>query len=283
MSATSVSTTHEVKVAEHALRWTARVDGVPVLAVHSSGMSSRQWRKLESQLPEGHRLVAPDLIGYGDSSPWPREERFHFLFDQLGIERVIEALGEPVHLVGHSYGGFLALLAALHHPSRVRSVSVFEPVSFGVLRSTGDAVALRTLPASEGEPWPDTPDQLETWLEGFVDYWNGKGGWRAQSEPLREAFRRAGIKMVGEVRTLGIDRTPHTAYRALKVPVLLVGGERSTLAAKSVLGTLAREIAGAVRVEIAGAGHMGPLTHAAEVNAAIVENLARATPPGAPQ
>ncbi len=267
----------EVRIADHAMRWTARGEGVPLVAVHSSGMSSRQWRKLETELAPGLRLVAPDLLGYGESSPWPVAERFHFVLDQLAIERVIEAQGEPVHLVGHSYGGFLALLVALHHPGRVRSVSVFEPVSFGVLRSMGDAEALASLPSrGDDEPWPDAPEQLEAWLEGFVDYWNGTGGWRAQSEPLREAFRRAGIKMVGEVRTLGVDTTPLAAYRTLSVPVSLLGGERSTLAAKRVLAALASAIPDAVRVEIPGAGHMGPLTHASEVNAAILANVARA-------
>jgi pimeloyl-ACP methyl ester carboxylesterase len=282
----------EVRLAEHAMRWTERGDshageGVPVLAVHSSGMSSRQWRKLEAELPPGHRLVAPDLLGYGESSAWPADkaysqlaigpasERFHFVFDQLGIERVIDAVGEPVHLVGHSYGAFLALLVALHHPARVRSISVFEPVSFGVLRSTGDHEALATIPSGEGDPWPDAPEALEAWLEGFVDYWNGPGGWRAQPETFRESFRRAGIKMVGEVRTLGVDPTPLAAYRTLTMPVLLMGGERSTLAAKRVLALLASAMPNAKRIEIAGAGHMGPLTHSAQVNAAILENIAR--------
>ncbi len=260
-----------------AMRWADPGEGAPVLAVHSSGMSSRQWRKLEGQLGAGLRLIAPDLLGYGASDAWPAEQRFHFLFDQLALERVLETLGEPVHLVGHSYGGLLALLIALHHPARVRSLSLFEPVSFGVLRSTGDDEALATLPsAADEEPWPDTAEALEAWLEHFVDYWNGPGGWRAQSEALRESFRRAGIKMVGEVRSLGRDRTPHGVYRSLAMPVVLLGGERSTLAAKRVLAVLADEIQGAVRLEIAGAGHMGPLTHPAEVNAAILENVARA-------
>jgi pimeloyl-ACP methyl ester carboxylesterase len=266
--------TREVKVADHVVRFAERGEGVPVLAVHSSGMSSRQWKRLESELPAGHRLVAPDLIGYGDSSPWSSAERFHFVLDQLAIERVLESLSEPAHLVGHSYGGFLALLVALHHPARIRSVSVFEPVSFGLLRSTGDEEALATLPSGDA-PWPDAPEALEAWLEGFVDYWNGPGGWRAQTEGFRETFRRAGLKMVGEVRSLGVDRTPHSAYRTLSMPVTLLGGERSTLAAKRVLATLAREIPNAKRIEIAGAGHMGPLTHAAEVNAAILANFVR--------
>ena len=266
--------TDEIAIGPHRMRWTPRGQGEPVVLVHSSGMSSRQWRRLGDALEKTHTVIAPDLFGYGQSTPWPLGERAHYVLDQLAIEALIDRLGDRVHLVGHSYGGFLALLAALHRP-RVRSVAVYEPVSFGVLRSTGDAEALATVLRHDADaPLPDTADAMDAWLERFVDYWNGPGGWRALAEPIRETFRRAGPKVVGEVRTLGEDRTPHDAYATLAMPVLLLGGETSTLAAKRVLRVLERVIPRATRVEIAGAGHMGPLTAAAEVNAAIVEHVA---------
>ena len=42
----------------------------------SSGMSSRQWRRLEAELSSTHRVIAPDLLGYGESSAFPDTERF---------------------------------------------------------------------------------------------------------------------------------------------------------------------------------------------------------------
>jgi pimeloyl-ACP methyl ester carboxylesterase len=164
----------------------------------------------------------------------------------------------------------------MHRPSSVRSVAVYEPVAFGVLRSAGEDEALASvLPGDEAAPWPDGPEALEAWLERFIDYWNGPGGWRALAEPVRETFRRAGPKIVGEVRSLGEDRTPHLAYTTLPMPVLLLGGA-STLAADRVLSILERSIPRATRVRIEGAGHMGPLTHAREVNARIAAHLAAA-------
>ena len=207
----------ELALRSHVLRWSDRAPsgaresgGAPVVLIHSSGMSSRQWRRLEDELASTHRVLTPDLLGYGDSSPYRDEAEFAFHLDQLALEHLLDAVGEPVHLVGHSYGGFLALLVALHRPRSVRSIAVYEPVSFGVLRS------------------------------------------------------------------LGVDRTPHQAYALLEVPVLLLGGQRSTLAAHRVLETMAAHIPNARHEVIEGAGHMGPLTHAAEVNAKIAA-LVRAT------
>jgi pimeloyl-ACP methyl ester carboxylesterase len=269
----------ELTVAGHTLRWTERGEGERVVLVHSSGMSSRQWRRIAEILAPRFRVVLPDLIGYGLSSPWPREERFHFALDQLALESLIDRLVDdgPVHLAGHSYGGFLALLAALHRPHALRSIAVYEPVSFGVLRSRDEQAALATiLPGDERAPFPESDEALEAWMIGFIEYWNGKGGWEALAEPVRQQFRATGRKVVGEVRSLGAERTPHLAYRALGMPLLLLGSEKPTLAADRVLAILAQSAPRARRIAIAGAGHMGPLTHATQVGEAMLAHFAGA-------
>src|SRR4051812_17287406 len=104
-------------------------NGPPVVLVHSTGMSSKQWRRLSERLSERHRVLLPDLIGYGESTAWPRGEIFHWHLDVLAIEATLDALDAPAHLVGHSYGGLVALAAALHRPRAVRSLSLIEPVA----------------------------------------------------------------------------------------------------------------------------------------------------------
>lgn len=236
----------------------------PVVLVHSSGLGSRQWRRIAEALGTRHRVILPDLVGYGESSPVALGERFHCAMDLVAMERLVDHLGEPVHLVGHSYGGFLALLTAIHRPSLVRSVAVYEPVSFGILRSERDDDALASL-GTIGTEWPSTEDAVERWMEAFIAYWNGPGAWQALAESMRATFRATAAKVISEVTTLGEDRTPLEVYGTLGMRVLLMGGEQSTLAADHVLAGLERTITNARRVRIAGAGHMGPITHAARV------------------
>jgi pimeloyl-ACP methyl ester carboxylesterase len=267
----------EVRVGPHSLRWTERGEGETVVLVHSSGMSSRQWRRVADTLEPRFRVVLPDLLGYGESSPWPAGERFHYTMDLLAIEALLDELvqrGGPVHLAGHSYGGFLSLLAALHRPRALRSIAVYEPVSFGVLRSREEREALATiLPGDESAPFPESDEALEKWMAAFIEYWNGPGGWRALAEPVREQFRKTGRKVVGEVRSLGADRTPHQAYATVQAPMLLLGSEKPTLAADRVLAILRESAPRAKRVSIAGAGHMGPLTHASSVAEAMIAHF----------
>ncbi|HSN28489.1 MAG TPA: alpha/beta fold hydrolase, partial [Kofleriaceae bacterium] len=96
------------------------------LLIHSGGFGGRQWRKLGEVLAPTHEVLAPDLLGYG-SEPWPAGAPFHFRQD---VERLAGLLGgEQADVVGHSYGGFLALQLALAHPELVRRIAVYDPVA----------------------------------------------------------------------------------------------------------------------------------------------------------
>jgi pimeloyl-ACP methyl ester carboxylesterase len=92
-------------------------DGLPVLALHGWPQHHYEWRNLLADPPEGQRIIAPDLPGYGWSGPaphrWQKEQVTSdvlALLDQLGIRRAV--------LVGHDWGGYVGYLLALREPER---------------------------------------------------------------------------------------------------------------------------------------------------------------------
>ncbi|MCE9575907.1 MAG: alpha/beta hydrolase [Deltaproteobacteria bacterium] len=251
-----------------------------VLLVHSGGFTSRQWRRLAAELAPTHEVIAPDLIGYGDGPRWPDGAPFHFREDVAGlIARLDAAPGAgPAHVVGHSYGGLLALQVALARPALVRSLALYEPVAFGVLDPIEDADALASL-REVGAPYALGPDGAadDAWLAAFVEWWNGPGAWAALGDDTRGAFRAVGWKLSQEVASLVADRTDRATYGAIAAPTLLLGGERSPMTEQRVLARLAAALPRAELRRIDAAGHMGPITHAAAVNAAIAAHV-RANP-----
>lgn len=233
----------------------------PVLLLHSGGLTSRQWRKLGEQLAPQHRVLAPDLLGYGPDR-WPAGKPFHFRDD---LAMLSDLLDEPAHLVGHSYGGLLALQLALVRPAAALSIAVYEPVAFGILDQPGDAAAhdaIRQLVTYR-------PEAPEAWLESFIDWWQGDGAWRALPAVTKQSFIDVSWKLSQEVESLTADRTGRAHYATITAPTLILAGQSTHPSELRVVHQLARTLPHATLQVFADMGHMGPITHAAQVNAAI--------------
>ena len=234
----------------------------PVLALHSGGFTSRQWRRLAADLAPTRRVLTPDLTGYAARPRWPVGVPFHLETD---LALIGELLVEPMHVVGHSYGGLLALQLALAHPDKVTSLALYEPVAFGALPTAEADAAERLLPRYD-------PANPEVWFEAFVDWWNGPGAWQTLAAPTKDAFRDVGWKLSEEVRTLMADRTG-ARYAGITQPTLLLGGGKTQPLELRVLDELRAMLPRATLRVFPALGHMGPIVDAAGVNAAIVEHV----------
>jgi len=246
--------------------------GEPVLLIHSSGFSGRQWSRLAAELVAlGKRAVIPDLTGHGRSPPWPEPAPFSFHVDVDAVAALLRELG-GAHVVGHSYGGLIALHAALAEPAALRSLQLFDPVAFGALDPVADRDVLEVLFDLD---LPGVGDP-ERWLRTFVEFWGGSGSWDALREPVRDEFRRVAWVVRQGVESLLMDRTPIAAYSALRVPVQIMTGEHSPLPARRVDQRLADAIEGARLHVVTGAGHLAPVAAPAVVNGLVVDMI-RAT------
>lgn len=250
--------------------------GAPVVALHSSGLSALQWRMLRGRLERTHRVLAPDLAGYGRSSPFDpaRMDQFETAEDVAAAEAVVRFAGAPVHLVGHSYGGLLALRVALEGRVPVASLALFEPVAFDLLRQTAhpEAAVLSELSA-DGRFFALGDDGLDGFMRRFVGWWQGEGAWDALPAPSRAAMLKTAAKTYAEVRALLSYEVDLAALAALRVPTLVIAGEESPAAAVAVCRALAKALPDARLDLVPGAGHMGPLTHVRAVNELIAAHV----------
>jgi pimeloyl-ACP methyl ester carboxylesterase len=249
-------------------------DGEPVVMIHSSGMSSRQWRGLAKLLAPTHRAVMPDLLGSGATRGWVPRDTFSIAEDADVVRGVIARLDRPVHLVGHSYGGMLALTVARGLPAdQVRTIAVYEPVAWGVaIDEPGGPVATQ-LAAFGDDFFALDGGGSAAWYRRFIDFWNGDGTWDALPDAQRDAFLAVGAKVFREVRDLCFERTPAAAYAHITAPTLILGGDRTPAAERRVCEVLAATIPGAEHVTFAGLGHMGILARPDEVNPRIAAHV----------
>lgn len=250
--------------------------GAPVVLLHSSGASSGQWRVLADTLSARWRVIAPDLLGYGASPAWLGSGPFTLAREAERLHAVLGELHEPAHLVGHSYGGAVALHLARRRSLRLRSLTLIEPVAFHLLRgrSGPDAAALAEITRLAGAVQRALlHGDLDGGTGRFVDYWSGRGTW----EQLPAARRAQLAPQLAKV-TLDFEAAlnePGTLdeLRTLRVPTLLIRGARTALPTQALCNLLAAVLPDARSEVIDGAGHMAPLTHREAVNRLIVDEL----------
>lgn len=244
-------------------------EGPAVICLHASGSSSSQWRRLIQAAQGEFRFISFDFLGHGRSPGQPAH--FDLACESDGIGNALSASREPVHLVGHSYGGAVAIALALRHAERIASLTVYEPVLFPLL-DPASAEHAEIMSVGWGIVKSARAGDLEAATAAFIDYWNGAGSWHALP-PEQQERARARIEAVARhfealfASALTLDR-----LRALHVPTLVLRGDRSPAAARAVCARLATLACVTVQT-LPGLGHMGPVTHAGTVNAAIVAHL----------
>lgn len=228
--------------------------------VHGSMDRSAGLLRLSRRLDGRVRVLRYDRRGYGRSTPHPGP------FDMEGQVADLDTLlaGRRAVLFGHSYGGNVALGLADRRPDLVEAVVVYEtPLSWFPWwpgsTAGGDALATRGEPAEAAER--------------FMRRLLGDERWEKMPPSNRAARRAEGVAMVGELTDLR-QRAPWDATR-IRVTVTTVHGAEGAPHHRDAMRFLAELLPEARNVEIPGARHFGPNTHADAVAAVVGEVLDR--------
>ena len=100
-------------------------DGPPLVLVHGLGGMSINWLAVGPALARHHRVVAPDLVGFGATPPAGR--RSTVPGNLLALRRFVELQGAPAVLVGNSMGGLLSAFLAAERPDLVDRLVLVDP------------------------------------------------------------------------------------------------------------------------------------------------------------
>jgi pimeloyl-ACP methyl ester carboxylesterase len=248
--------------------------GQAVVLVHSSISGNRQWRALIDALKDRYRVLAINLYGYGETTPWPAD-RPQTLAAQAGLAlAVCEGLAGPVHLVGHSFGGSVALKAAAALGERAGRVVLFEPNPFYLLKQHGrteahaESLTMRNCIKKFGATgeWPRA-------AEAFADYWVGDGTWAAMPEKRRGAFTASLKPNFHEWDTMDHEDTNIETWQGLAAEVLVLRAVRTRRSVSEIFDLFREQCPHWSFREVGEGGHMAPLTHPEAVNPVIARFL----------
>ncbi len=248
-----------------------------VLALHCTIAHSGAWRGLAAEMDAKATFITPDMLSHGRSPDWDRQGDFQ----DRSIGAVQHLLSEPMDVIGHSFGGTVALRLAVEHPDLVRSLTMIEPVFFAV--AARDDPAMLTTHNADAAPFIEAlqagDDALAARL--FNRMWSTEDSphWPQLPEATRAAMTRS-IHVVPACSPAVIDDRPGLlkpgVLDRVTMPVLLLRGDRTHPIMAVVNDGLARRLADAQSVVMAGAGHMLPITHPGETAAQLRKLFARA-------
>jgi pimeloyl-ACP methyl ester carboxylesterase len=255
-------------------------EGAPVILSHCSSSSHAMWRGLIDELTPRTRVLAPDFIGYGQSGAWHGERTFSLRDDAQILLDLAEIAGEPVHLVGHSYGGAVTIEALRLSRNIARAFTVIEPVSFFLLK-------LRER-AEEWQAIEDLVDAVqrnvragdrEAAAAAYMGFWIGPKNWEMTPEKARAGILATMDKVNSEFQTSkNLEGQSLANVGALQMPALLIEGERSPQPSRAVVEILSSLLPQARVETVMGAGHMSPMTHRDEINALVCAHVAECAP-----
>jgi pimeloyl-ACP methyl ester carboxylesterase len=217
--------------------------GPLVMLVHSSVSGARQWRGLMDDLKSHFRIRAVNLFGYGKTPPWPAETRQSLTDQARLVEAALPAGADEICLVGHSFGGAVAMKVAARLSGRVARLVLLEPIPFHLLAQAGckdafaEAMNLCNIVKRYG-----AGGEWAMAAEKFADYWTGAGTWRGMSPDRRLAFSEA-----------------------LK-PTLLAFDPAGVSPTREIAAILRRSCPDWTFATVRGAGHMAPMTRPDVIN-----------------
>jgi pimeloyl-ACP methyl ester carboxylesterase len=242
--------------------------GPVVMLVHSSVSGARQWRRLIDDLKADYHVRAVNLFGYGKTPPWPPGVP-QSLEDQARlVEAALPPDADTVSVVGHSFGGSVAMKLAARLPGRVAKLVLLEANPFYLLEQSGQAAAFAE--AMELRNCIKKFGALGEWAtaaEQFADYWGGAGSWENMSVDRRSAFAEALKPNYFEWDAVMDETAPIEQWaRLLPRATLVVSDPRTVFPIREITALFRRSCPVWTFKEIADGGHMAPLTRPELVN-----------------
>jgi pimeloyl-ACP methyl ester carboxylesterase len=250
--------------------------GDPVLFVHGSAGALDEFESQVERLSGRFRTIVYSRRFHPPNPPPHTGDRYTIGEHAADLIAILEGVKSPAHVVGASYGAYVALFAALERPALMRSLVLCEPPVLPLLQETsaGEEEYRRfqreaLMPARAAFARGEDGEGVGAFLDGIL---GRRGAFDALTPPVRRRLLRFAAELRLEFSTPPesyMPMPPAARVRALPTPMLLLTGERSPVMFRMIADALARMLPGVQRIAIPDAGHAMHISNPEYFNACI--------------
>src|SRR5262245_30750371 len=248
--------------------------GVPIVFVHGAFSDRRAWEGQREAIARQYRYIAPTQRYFG-TAPWPDAgEKYSIVTHVNDLTAFVRELKVgPVHLVGWSYGGAIALTLAVQHPELVKDLFLYEPSLATFVTDAADAKAAgedrrdMSTPAANASKAGDNAGAVRLFFDGV----NGQPGFFDALAPESRAMFLENARTIPLL--LAAPPPPGiscTDLGQIRVRVAVAMGELTRPFYRIVADTASRCIQGAHLVVVPGGRHAAPALTPAAFNEALL-------------
>jgi pimeloyl-ACP methyl ester carboxylesterase len=249
--------------------------GPTVVLVPGSCSTGAAWRPVIAAWDGQFRTVTTSLLGYGGTAERRTASDCSIAHEAEALESVVRRAGGRVHLVGHSFGGLVALAVALRNRVPLASLSILEAPAAEVLREAGEEQHYRAFRQMTEVYFNAFENGDAQAISTMIDFYGGPGTFASWPPRVRAyAVETTPVNILDWASAFGFPLTAE-ALATVRLPVLILRGGASHPAVQRANELLGELLRGATGEAIEGAAHFMIATHAGEVARSIALHLCR--------
>jgi pimeloyl-ACP methyl ester carboxylesterase len=260
--------------------------GPTIALVPGSCSTGAAWRPTIATWDNQFRCVTTSLLGYGGTTERRTKGDASISHETDALESVIRRAGGRVHLVGHSFGGLVALAVALRNRVPLASLAILEAPAVEVLREDSDDRYYRAFRQMTEAYFAAFEGGNVEAIAAMIDFYGGAGTFAAWPPRVRAyAVATTPVNILDWASAYGFPLSP-ASLAQVQVPTLVIRGGASHPAMQHANALVSECVSEGTLATIDGAAHFMIATHANEVARLIAQHVHRAearsrTPPDA--
>jgi pimeloyl-ACP methyl ester carboxylesterase len=247
------------------IEYEERGEGPALLLLPGSFGTGSGWKAVIDRLAGRYRIVTTSLLGYGATAERRPLGNATMRLQTEVIDRILAQIGQPAHVVGHSFGGLAALAHAIEGAIKPASLMLVEANPLGLLRTSGEFDLYAMFGAMTRDYFAEFEVGRTDAAQRVIDFYGGKGTFAAFPAKVRDYVIKSTPANIRDWTSGTPFEPPLSAYHQIAATTLVVRGGNGHPAMMRIAEILSEVIPNSRLETVAGGSHFLPATNPAEL------------------